>query len=292
MSRSFTQASLLAMTLGLAALGSTPAAALSSMHPGNVRLPSLPAQKAPSASMHPGGAMIHVSQVAPGAGTHPGSATVHLPQIAQTGHPGSTTVQLPQLPTPPGTSAHPGSTTVHLPEMPIPPGASAHPGSTTPHLPQLSGPLPLPNQNKPDPMPHGPIDNICPFNPSKCPPKAPDGPGPVGNQPQGPGSTPSMPGGQTYPTGNAGPVVIVGPAPVYEAPTPVYQAPTPVYQATRPVVTATNAPAVATAPCNCLTKQYLSDGSVLFQDLCTKEAATATPDELRAQAQAAAPVVR
>jgi hypothetical protein len=42
------------------------------------------------------------------------------------------------------------------------------------------------------------------------------------------------------------------------------------------------------APCNCLTKQYLDDGSVLFKDLCTKEAAMATPDELRAQAQGAA----
>jgi len=57
------------------------------------------------------------------------------------------------------------------------------------------------------------------------------------------------------------------------------------------VVTTTNAPAVVTAPCNCLTKQYLSDGSVLFKDLCTKEAAMATPDELKAQAQAA-PTVR
>jgi hypothetical protein len=28
--------------------------------------------------------------------------------------------------------------------------------------------------------------------------------------------------------------------------------------------------------CNCLTKRYLGDGSVLFQDICTKEAATAT----------------
>jgi len=39
--------------------------------------------------------------------------------------------------------------------------------------------------------------------------------------------------------------------------------------------------------CNCLTKQYLNDGSVLFKDVCTKEAALATPDELKAQAQGA-----
>ena len=47
--------------------------------------------------------------------------------------------------------------------------------------------------------------------------------------------------------------------------------------------------AAAPAPCNCLTKKYLQDGSVLFSDLCTKEQAMATPDELRAQAQGATP---
>jgi hypothetical protein len=39
----------------------------------------------------------------------------------------------------------------------------------------------------------------------------------------------------------------------------------------------------ATGNCNCLTKEYLEDGSVLFKDLCTKEAAVASPDELKAQ---------
>jgi hypothetical protein len=54
------------------------------------------------------------------------------------------------------------------------------------------------------------------------------------------------------------------------------------------------APAVTTAAanCNCLTKEYLPDGSVLFKDLCTKEAAMATPDELKAQAQGQGPQVR
>jgi hypothetical protein len=46
------------------------------------------------------------------------------------------------------------------------------------------------------------------------------------------------------------------------------------------------------APCNCLTKRYLDDGSVLFTDICTKEQAMATPDELKAQAQGAAPQAR
>jgi hypothetical protein len=58
--------------------------------------------------------------------------------------------------------------------------------------------------------------------------------------------------------------------------------------ASAPVVTAPVATA-PTAPCTCLTKNYLADGSVLFKDVCTKEAAMATPDELKAQMQGARP---
>jgi hypothetical protein len=36
--------------------------------------------------------------------------------------------------------------------------------------------------------------------------------------------------------------------------------------------------------CNCLTKQYQADGSVIFRDLCTHEAAMATQADLQAQA--------
>jgi hypothetical protein len=43
------------------------------------------------------------------------------------------------------------------------------------------------------------------------------------------------------------------------------------------------------APCNCLTKQYLQDGSVLFQDNCTKEAAIMPPAQ---QANGPAPTAR
>jgi hypothetical protein len=64
-----------------------------------------------------------------------------------------------------------------------------------------------------------------------------------------------------------------------------YQAGLPVGGVATPVAT----DAVAAGPCNCLTKQYLDDGSVLFKDICTKEAALATPDELKAQAQGVAP---
>ncbi len=56
-----------------------------------------------------------------------------------------------------------------------------------------------------------------------------------------------------------------------------------------PVASAPVATATAPAPCNCLTKRYLQDGSVLFTDLCTKEEAMATPAELQAQAQGVMP---
>lgn len=57
-------------------------------------------------------------------------------------------------------------------------------------------------------------------------------------------------------------------------------------------VGATTVAAPTTAPCNCLTKEYLPDGSVLFKDLCTKEAAMATPAELKAQADGIAPTAQ
>ena len=61
------------------------------------------------------------------------------------------------------------------------------------------------------------------------------------------------------------------------------------YDAVSTPVSASVGTTQAAAPCNCLTKRYLDDGSVLFSDLCTKEQAMATPDELKAQAQGVAP---
>jgi hypothetical protein len=286
LSRSFAQASLLAMTVGLCALGSTltPAAALPSLHPGNTRLPSPSAHTAPGASMHPISAKIHVPQVAqtaPGASMYPVGAKIHAPQVVQTApgasiYPGGAKT-VPGVQTAPGASIYPGGAKT-VPGVQTAPGASIYPG-------KLKTPEPTPINIG------GGVDNICPFNKFKCPPPS-AGSGSSGSSPQGSGSTGPMPGGQTYPSGGAGPVVIVAPPPVYQAPQPVYQAAIPVYQAPRPVVTATSAAPVAAEPCNCLTKQYLDDGSVLFKDICTKEAATATPDELKAQAQGAAPTVR
>jgi hypothetical protein len=56
----------------------------------------------------------------------------------------------------------------------------------------------------------------------------------------------------------------------------------------QPVAAAQPAP-VAQGNCNCLTKNYLPDGSLMFKDVCTQEAAVATPDELKAQAAGAPP---
>ena len=40
---------------------------------------------------------------------------------------------------------------------------------------------------------------------------------------------------------------------------------------------------------NCLTKQYMPDGSALFKDLCTSEFAIATPEQLQAEANGLKP---
>jgi hypothetical protein len=50
-----------------------------------------------------------------------------------------------------------------------------------------------------------------------------------------------------------------------------------------PAYAPTAAPQAAAEPCNCLTKQSLPDGSVLFQDICTKESAIASPTTVGAR---------
>lgn len=42
---------------------------------------------------------------------------------------------------------------------------------------------------------------------------------------------------------------------------------------------------VTPSTCNCLTKEYLADGSVLFKDFCTKEAAVMPASSNQAQGQ-------
>ncbi len=68
------------------------------------------------------------------------------------------------------------------------------------------------------------------------------------------------------------PEIVVAPVPAPAVAAPVEAAP-----AQAPV------PQVAQAPCNCLTKQTLPDGSVLFQDICTKQSAIAAPQTVGAR---------
>jgi hypothetical protein len=105
-------------------------------------------------------------------------------------------------------------------------------------------------------------------------------------------NTPSTPQGPGSKTVFHLPHVWIAPPPylarpeIVEGPTFV-QRPVGVAQtATAPVANTAAAP--APQPCNCLTKQYLNDGSVLFQDICTRESAIATPANLKAQAPTAA----
>jgi hypothetical protein len=159
-------------------------------------------------------------------------------------------------------------------------------GLLHPNKPVELGKMPMPNPSKP--VPSGPIVNshppidICPLYKPECkgPPKANPNP--------------------TPPSGGHGPVVI-NPPPVIIAPPPVVVAappaviarPVPVY-APHPMPMPAQAPSMSASPhaaaapsCNCLTKQYLQDGSVLFRDVCTHEAAMATQADLRAQQAAA-----
>jgi hypothetical protein len=138
-----------------------------------------------------------------------------------------------------------------------------------PNLPILNKPIdfkPIFNPNKPvKPIP---VD-LCVIAPSKC---------------KGPGNNPPPNGGK----GGKGPVVIIAPPPILVAPPPTIIArPQPVY-VPRPVAVQGPSAAVsnvaANGPTTCLTKQYQDDGSVVFRDVCTGEAAMATKEDLQAQA--------
>jgi hypothetical protein len=74
-------------------------------------------------------------------------------------------------------------------------------------------------------------------------------------------------GGYGY---GAPPVIVEAPPAIVEAPPVRVSAPAPV-RAAAPQPQAQ----LQGEPCNCLTKQSLPDGSVLFQDICTKESALA-----------------
>src|SRR5271169_1917520 len=122
-----------------------------------------------------------------------------------------------------------------LPSVPAPKTSAVSLGTIRlPPIAQIDG-------TQPGKSVGGGIDNICPFNKFKCPPKPPAGPSSTSNPPQAPGSTPPKSGGQTYPSGGAGPVVVLSPPQVVQALPQVVQTPAPVVQFPRPIVTATNA---------------------------------------------------
>jgi len=62
--------------------------------------------------------------------------------------------------------------------------------------------------------------------------------------------------------------------------------------ATARTVSAPVTTAAPAAPCTCLTKTYLQDGTVMFKDVCTNEAAAATPEDAKALALGVAPQAR
>ena len=70
-------------------------------------------------------------------------------------------------------------------------------------------------------------------------------------------------------------IIVEGSPEVITVAAPAQRAP--VQSAPARVPAAAPLAAQAAEPCNCLTKQSLPDGSVLFQDICTKESAIAAP---------------
>jgi hypothetical protein len=147
--------------------------------------------------------------------------------------------------------------------------------------PAAAQPQPFPIKPAINPVPLKPIVNPAPIKPILIPLK----PIPIVNPPK------PLPGPIVKPID----ICVIMPSkcvkPVVINPPPVIVAPAPVVVEETARIVARPERVVAEAPnCNCLTKQYQSDGSVLFRDVCTHEAAIATPEDLKAQAQAQAAV--
>jgi hypothetical protein len=148
-----------------------------------------------------------------------------------------------------------------------------HPNQPVLNKPILNKPIDFKPIYVPSKQPVKPIPvDLCVIAPSKCK-SPPNNPPPNGGN-----------GGK----GGKGPIVIIAPPPVLIAPPPtIISRPQPVY-VPRPVAVQAPSAAVANVPANapttCLTKQYQDDGSVVFRDVCTGEAAIATKEDLDAQA--------
>ena len=153
-------------------------------------------------------------------------------------------------------------------------------------MPAAAKPQPFPGPGLPQ-LPQKPVFNPNPPKPVFIPIKPillPNPPKPVNPPQPGPIVKPIdicviMPSKCVKP-------VVINPPPIIVAPPPVLVEEQRIIEpvhVTRPVTV--EAPS---APCNCLTKQYQTDGSAIFRDVCTHEAAMATKEDLQAQAQAAA----
>ena len=141
--------------------------------------------------------------------------------------------------------------------------------------PAAAQPQPFPIKPVINPVPVKPIFNPVPIKPIVNPPK----PGPVVMPVKPIDICVIMPSKCVKP-------IVVNPPPVIVTPPPLVIEES-AHVIARPERVAAQAPA-SSQSCNCLTKQYQADGGVLFRDVCTNEAALATPDDLKAQAQAAA----
>jgi hypothetical protein len=80
----------------------------------------------------------------------------------------------------------------------------------------------------------------------------------------------------TAPTYTSSAPTYTAPAPNFAPPAPSYTQAPPQTYTQAPVPTYTQAQPVS-QNCNCLTKSYMQDGSVVFTDVCTKETAMAAP---------------
>jgi len=200
-----------------------------------------------------------------GGGGHPAASSAHFSPSPVMARPASAAIPLgkaSQLPakvsvTLPGKVTGPGPLGIKLPKACL----------KCPNLPVWPGKV---ASNPPPPPSSGPT-----------PPTPPTPPAPGQQNPP----PKKWPGQKMWPGGKFG---MIGPGVIFAPPLAIDAPPSTVGPAVLPAVPGSNGTVTAAAgePCTCLTKQYLDDGSVMFRDICTKEAAIATPADLKARSAA------
>jgi hypothetical protein len=272
------------VALGLAALGSTtmPAAAWPGVSSQFIRT-------SPMGLPHMGGPVVS-NVIGGNPVARVGERTpAPLPVDSYSTKPGGVTPKGPQPTTTGAVSTKPDGVFEKKPQMPDPyPQANTKPGSNGGCEKKLGGPCILPNIG-------GGSSSGGSTGSGSASSGGSTGGGSTGGGSTGGGST----GGGG--TSTSGPNISIHMPPVVIPSQPVYypQQPVagrqPVYadrsqvaaaQPQQPMVQPAGANA-AQEPAGCLTKQYLNDGSVLFKDICTMEAAIATEVQAKALAQAA-----